>query len=572
MQALITHEMIMLLVGGLALFLFGMTMMTDSLKVIAGDNLKKLLGKLTSNRFNGALTGAVTTMLIQSSSITTVLVVGFISAGLMTLPQAIGVIMGANIGTTITAQIVAFKVTEYAYWMVAIGFATSALMKKRNWKHWGLVLLGLGIVFIGMGLMKDATKPLRGSEVFLDQMSNLSSPFIGILIGAAFTGIIQSSSATTGVIIVLASQGLLSLEGGIALVFGANIGTCITALLASIGKPREAVQAAMVHILFNIAGVVLWMCFIPQFAEFIVWFSEKIAGEGGVSTQREIAHAHTIFNVTNTFLFIWFTGPMASLVRFLIPIKEQQTVDRSQPKYLDEILMQTPSIALEEVRMELGRLGKQALRMVRKAPQLVVLADEPEMEPLDQMESNLDDLHRAIIKFLRRLGRKNLSHSQSKNNQAYLAISNYLENIGDTVVINNGSFARERKEHHVSIPKESWEIIEPLQERVCESLDLVLQAIKQGSRDVAAPVRGSMAQIDEMANEIYDELMERVSKENQSGSEEDDRLNAFRIEADFVEYLRHVHYFVCSIVKIIPETTDPIQKAKQPKPAKAPVS
>ncbi|MCP4040832.1 MAG: Na/Pi cotransporter family protein, partial [Gammaproteobacteria bacterium] len=224
-------QMAMTLFGGLAIFLYGMELMTDSLKAVAGDRMKTILEKLTTNRFAGVVTGAGVTAVVQSSSVTTVIVVGFVTAGLMNLSQAIGVIFGANIGTTITAQIVAFKVTKYALLMVSVGFLMMMVSKKEHIKHWGAMLMGLGFVFFGMSVMSGAMKPLRSYQPFLDMMTQMENPLIGILIAAAFTGLIQSSSATTGIVIVMATEGLVTLPAGIALAFGANVGTCVTAML-----------------------------------------------------------------------------------------------------------------------------------------------------------------------------------------------------------------------------------------------------------------------------------------------------------------------------------------------------
>ncbi|HOG04168.1 MAG TPA: Na/Pi symporter, partial [Accumulibacter sp.] len=229
------------LLGGLAIFLFGMLQMEEGLKAVAGERMKGILAKLTVNRFMGVGTGALVTAVIQSSSVTTVLVVGFISAGLMTLSQSVGVIMGANIGTTITAQIVAFKITKAALGMIAVGFAMLFIARSDRTKHYGEMLMGLGMVFFGMHVMSEAMEPLRSYQPFLDLMKSMDNPLVGVLIATAFTALIQSSSASTGIVIVMAGQGFISLQAGIALAFGANIGTCATALLAVIGKPREAV-------------------------------------------------------------------------------------------------------------------------------------------------------------------------------------------------------------------------------------------------------------------------------------------------------------------------------------------
>ena len=233
--------MIMDLAGGLALFLFGMRNLTDSLKTVAGERMKQVLGKLTTNRFSGAIAGALVTAVIQSSSITTVLVVGFVSAGLMSLGQSVGVILGANIGTTITAQIIAFKITKYALAMIAAGFIVELVSKKPVSRHYGSVVIGLGLLFLGMEFMSEAMNPLRAYSPFLETMQEMRNPLIGIAVGAGFTALVQSSSATTGIVIVLSTQGLIPLEAGIALIFGSNIGTCVTALLSSIGKPPDLI-------------------------------------------------------------------------------------------------------------------------------------------------------------------------------------------------------------------------------------------------------------------------------------------------------------------------------------------
>jgi len=252
-------RLLMGLFGGLALFLFGIDQMSHGLKAVAGDGMAKLLGSVTKNRFIGAITGAFVTAILNSSSVTTVLVVGFITAGIMTLTQSIGVIMGANIGSTMTAQIVAFNVTQYAMLPIAIGFGMIFFGKTESMKHGGAMLFGLGLLFGGMGVMSDAMYPLRSYPPFLELMGQLENPLLGILVGAVFTGLVQSSAATTGIAIVMASEGLMSLPAGIALALGANIGTCATAVLASIGKPVAAKQAAAAHIVFNILGVLIWL-------------------------------------------------------------------------------------------------------------------------------------------------------------------------------------------------------------------------------------------------------------------------------------------------------------------------
>ena len=256
-------QMGMTLLGGLAVFLFGMEQMADALKKVAGDSMKQILARLTNSRIMGLITGAFVTAIIQSSSVTTVMLVGFVTAGLMSLSQAIGVILGADIGTTITAQIVAFKVTKYALLLVALGFGLIFMGKNDYIKQYGYLIMGLGLIFFGMGIMSEGMHPLRSYEPFIELMQNVSNPVIGILVATLFTALVQSSSATMGVVIAMALQGLITLEAGIALALGANIGTCATAGLAAIGKPREAVRVAVAHVTFKIVGVILIFPLIP---------------------------------------------------------------------------------------------------------------------------------------------------------------------------------------------------------------------------------------------------------------------------------------------------------------------
>ena len=267
-------ELVMGLGGGLALFLLGMGQITVSLKAVAGDRLRTVLARLSSNRFVGAMTGSVTTAVIQSSSVSTVLVVGFVSASLLSVTQAASVIIGANLGTTVTAQVIALDVTDYALGLLAIGALASAVAGSRQTLHEvGKTVAGLGFVFLGLDLMSDAMSPLGSYQPFLDLVASNRSPLIALLLGAAFTGLIQSSSATTGIVVVMGASGLLELETGIAVILGANIGTSVTAILAAIGKSRDAWRAASIHVLVNVLGALLWLGFIEQLADLATWLA-----------------------------------------------------------------------------------------------------------------------------------------------------------------------------------------------------------------------------------------------------------------------------------------------------------
>jgi phosphate:Na+ symporter len=324
--------------------------------------------------------------------------VGFISAGLMSMSQSVAVIIGANIGTTITAQILAFKVTKLALPIIAIGFTIAFTATRNKWRQYGMIILGLGLVFYGMAVMSTALNPLRSYEPFVQFMISMQNPVLGAAVGALFTAVIQSSSATTGILIVMASQGLIGLEPAIAIALGANIGTCVTAGLASIGKPREAVRAAVVHTLFNVAGVALWIFFIPQLAELAYMISPAQEGLTGADrlaaeTPRQIANVHTFFNVINAFLFIGFTTQIARLVEWMIPDKPFQPDAAMLPKYLDKSLLSTPSIALETVRMELGRLGNRVSEMVSAIMPVAITGSRNDLERVAAMDKVVDTPH-----------------------------------------------------------------------------------------------------------------------------------------------------------------------------------
>ncbi len=558
-------NIVMYLFGGLALFLFGMDQMSDALKLVAGDGMKKVLARLTTNRFTGVIAGAFVTSVIQSSSITTVLTVGFISAGLMTLQQSIGVILGANIGTTVTAQIIAFKITQYALVMVTTGFVLLFCFKNEKVKHYGHMIMGLGLIFFGMQLMSDGTKPLRDYEPFINMMSQMDNALVGILLAAAFTAIVQSSSATTGIVIVLASQGFISLEAGIALIFGANIGTCITALLAAIGKPREAVRAAVIHVLFNVGGVLIWYPFITQLAELVTWFSPGYANLQGTErlaaeTPRQIANAHTVFNVANTFIFIWFTTPLAWLVTRLVPDKREAEPEVLRPRYLDEILIQTPSLALDIVRMELGQLGYAALQMVKRALSTVVNGNNQQLDALDEMDNDVDQLHAAIVTYLGRLAQENLSQKQSEQLHDYLSAANYMENIGDIIETNLVETGRERLRLGLEISPQTKKYLQEFHDKVCWAVEHAIQALVGNDRAIAQEVLKAKSEISFLAEKADHHLSRRLS------ANEPNRLAAFRVESEIIEYLKRMYYFAKRIAKLVAELDLDYLKEDKPEP------
>lgn len=539
------------LFGGLALFLFGMEQMTAALKHVAGSGMKSALARLTTNRYSAAGAGALVTAVIQSSSVTTVLVVGFISAGLMTLTQSVGVIMGANVGTTITAQIVAFKVTQYALVLVAVGFAMFFVGKRERIRQYGAMVMGLGLIFFGMELMSDATRPLRDYEPFIALMQRMENPFLGILVGAGFTAVIQSSSATTGVVIVLATQGFITLEAGIALIFGANIGTCVTALLAAIGKPREAVRAAAVHVGFNVLGVVLWIAFIGPLADLVTSLSPEAAAgltgadRLGAETPRQIANAHTIFNIANTVILLPFAGLFARGVEWLVPDRPVDDTAVIKPRYLDDLLLGTPSLALDRVRMELRRMGERAYAMVLDALPVTLDGETEDLRTLAQLDDEVDVLQGAIVSYLGHISQENLDRREAEQHFDYLEAANNIENIGDLVETNLVSAGLSRLDAGLQVSDETRQRLELLHERVCWAVQLSFQSLDAGDADMARQVLAAKAEVQSLADDAEAHLARRLTVDAP------DRLSLYRFESELIEYLKRVYYFAKRIAKAV---------------------
>lgn len=543
-------QMTMQLLGGLALFLFGIDQMTNALKAVAGERMRTVLARLTSNRYLGAMTGAFVTAIIQSSSVTTVLVVGFTTAGLMSFAQSIGVIMGANIGTTITAQIVAFKVTKAAFLMIAVGFGFLFFSKKDTLRYYGEILMGLGLVFFGMTVMSDAMQPLRSYQPFLDLMITMENPFIGILIAAAFTALIQSSSATTAIVIVMAGQGFISLPAGIALAFGANIGTCVTAMLAAIGKPREALRAAFTHVFFNVAGVLLWLGFVDQLATLVTMLSpshvelsgaERLAAEA----PRQIANAHTIFNVANTLIFIWFTTLIARFVEWLIPDKPLDEQSIIKAKYLDEDMLSTPSLALDLARREIKHMGEQVQDMVAGVMPAILRGSASELDAIEDMDERVDVLHAEIVVYLGRISRRELTEKQTDDLVRLMDAVNDLENIGDVIEMNLVELGRRRIEKGVSVSQPTQVVLSDFHQVVTDAVEAAIHAVAEDNFDAAKSVTRMKKEITRITNSAASHEAQRLV------ANEPHRIEAYTIEMDIAEKLQRIFYFARRMARTV---------------------
>ena len=427
-------SLILKLLGGLALFLYGMQMMSDGLEKAAGDRLKTILEKLTSNRILGVIVGAVITAIIQSSSATTVMVIGFVNARLMTLQQAVWIIMGANIGTTITGQLVALNVSEIAPLIAFAGVVLIVFLKNPKLHYFGSIIAGLGILFIGMDMMSSSMSPLRESEAFISLLTNFSNPAIGILVGALFTALIQSSSASLGILQALARSGLIGLDGAVFVLFGQNIGTCITAILASFGTSREAKQTTIIHLSFNIIGTIIFttVCLLTP-------LTSVVAGWSPDNAAQQIANMHTLFNVVTTLILLPFGTYLAALAQHILP-SEKLSVDSEGLMYLQPLpksnkIIGLSAINVQQVNDEIMRMMKLAYTNVSDAFDQLINYKEDRSKSIQKREAAVNFLNSAISKYITdAFAYGNLNQETSKTLTAYYTMLVDIERISDYAI------------------------------------------------------------------------------------------------------------------------------------------
>lgn len=414
------------LLGGLALFLYGMELTSDGLQRAAAEKMKDIIQKLTTNPLMGVVVGIVVTVLLQSSTATTVLLVGLTSAGLMTLPQSLGVTLGAGVGTTVTPLMMTFKIEQYALLAVAAGFVIMFVAKRQRTRFVGQVVLGVGFLFYGMKVMSDSVVPLRESEFFVNYLISLGDrPLIALLISTIFTAIIQSSAATVTLAISLATQGILPFEAALPIVFGANIGTCGTALLSSIGATTEAKRVAISHVVYKAIAAFLLLPLLEPFGALVRMTSDVMG--------RQIAYSHVLFNVAMVIIFIPFTSQMAWLMRKIVPERETEALT-AQPKYLDRLALNTPSVALDLAEQEVLRLQGIVMEMVDAVGEMITARDEKLIAETLATEEIVDVLYKEVSQYLSDLSQTTMSDVDSQRIVALLHVVNDLEHIGDSIV------------------------------------------------------------------------------------------------------------------------------------------
>lgn len=489
------------LLGGIGLFLFAIKLMGESLQDLAGDRLRQLISSLTSTPVKGVLVGTLVTVLIQSSSATTVMSVSFVHAGLMTLKQAVGVIMGANIGTTVTAQLIAFKIKHYALPIIAVGMLLSVFGRTKKQKYLGNGLVGFGLLFLGMKHMGDAMKFLRGREdIFLAFSHN---PLLGVLAGAGLTMLVQSSSATVGLTIAMASQGLLNLDAAIPILLGDNIGTTITAVIACLGSNRSAKQAAAGHVMFNVLGVAIFMMILPLFKHMVLLTSDDIS--------RQLANAHTMFNVTNTLLFLPFTSVFVKIIQFVIPSKE--SIFYSGPQFLDiKLIEASPAAAVDAVRKELIRIGDLARQMMQDVHNAFVNDDPHMIEQVNQTEKIINELTHKVAGYSSELWQKSLSQDLSLVLSSYINGLGDLERIGDHAqnLIELYEFKRENK---LPFSEKGMEEFEQMFGTTLRAVELSLESIAdEDTKKALEVVEVLEAEIDSMEKDLRKRHIKRLNK------------------------------------------------------------
>ncbi|ABA88810.1 sodium/phosphate symporter, putative [Syntrophotalea carbinolica DSM 2380] len=513
------------LMGGLGLFLFGMKIMSEGLQKVAGDRMRKILAALTNNRLIGTFVGLAVTAIIQSSSATTVMVIGFVNAGLMTLVQAIGVVLGANIGTTVTAQLLALKITHFALPAIGIGTGLKLFARSKKWIYGGEILLGFGILFFGLATMKGAFDPLKGSTAFHDFFLMVGDNYLlAIASGALLTIAVQSSSATIGITMALASSGLLAFDVSVALILGENIGTTITANLAAIGTNLAARRTALAHLLFNVLGVLVILLIFPVFLHlvdsltpgdpnFVIRGTADAATFGAAIGDKpniawHIANAHSLFNIVNTLLFLPLIGLLAKLACLMLPGKDEMM--EFHLKYIDNRVLNTPPIALGQARSETKRMAHITLEMLDGTMAFFRDGNEKHLTALDKQEEIVDLLQKEITDFLVNLSQKSITQDMSRDVASMMHIVNDLERVGDHCE-SLWKLAGRLRDLRQALSPVAVQEIEELSQKTRDFLAFVIDAFDRGDTTIKSKSSFMVGVVDDLEDTLRNNHISRLN-------------------------------------------------------------
>lgn len=499
-------SMIVSLFGGLGLFLYGMSIMGDGLENAAGERLKGFFEKLTSNPIKGVLTGTVVTGIIQSSSATTVMVVGFVNAGLMNLYQAASVIMGANIGTTVTAQLISFDIGAIVPLFLGMGGIVCLFSKRDKVRQIATIVLGFGILFLGMDLMTESMRPLSNSNVFINFIDILKQHWVlGLLTGLVMTAIVQSSSATTGIVITLASTGLIDLNIAVPIIFGCNIGTCVTALISSIGTSNTAKRAALIHLLFNVIGTII---FIPLMG-ILINIVTVITPEGASLAKRQIANAHTIFNVFNTLLLLPAITILVEIVKKIIPGDDEKE-NKLSTKHLDDRLLGTPAIAISQVNKEIFRMSGEVKDSLNNSMKAFTEFNYDFVKIVQDKEKIINFLENEITKYLVKISKLELLDDETDRVTSSFHIINDLERIGDHAD-NISELAGELINKNLRFSNDAYEEVKDMYDLVLEAYKLSIESLVELDKSKANKVIEMEENIDRLEKELRGNHIKRLN-------------------------------------------------------------
>lgn len=501
---------VLALLGGLALFLYGMQMMSTGLEAAAGNRMKSILEKLTSNRIKGVLVGAAITAVIQSSSATTVMVVGFVNSGLMTLKQAVWVIMGANIGTTITGQLIALDIGAIAPLFAIAGVGAIMFIKSEKVHHISSIFAGLGILFMGMDMMGAAMSPLKESEAFISLMTKFDNPLLGILVGALFTAVIQSSSASVGILQALASTGMIPLSSAVFVLFGQNIGTCITAVLASIGMKVNAKRTTVIHLLFNIIGTVLFtvICLVTPY---VTWIEAMTPGD----PVAQIANAHTVFNIVTTLLLLPFGTHMANIAVRILPDSKKADDEDLRLKYIrpfeSSYAIGHSAVAVSQVRDEVNRMRDMVAKNISDSFDSLVQYDEKLRKKVSEREEYIDFLNKGISEYIVSLMASEMNMSDSRKINGYYAIISNLERIGDHAV-NLAEYGDDMRKWEIDFSDTVKEELNEMKAQCIAALDNLKEVTSENVERILSQAVIIEQKTDDMRDKSFKKQMQRLKK------------------------------------------------------------